>query len=196
MLSRCNAIPTLRHSISATNTSQLNRNGRHEFNRINTVHKFETIDSAGEPTDEGQTSNNTNNNIQKKAFAHIGVINENKHLNDDKDIYSVPLVKTKLNAMTEKIRKNIELLKNRNNNDVNEVTANGQAGKDMTKITSKASINSTVSSTISNSSLQEVDEDEFNSEDLAKYMNQINSTIRCNPKNENCSCMKDAKQVK
>lgn len=197
MLSRCNGVPTLRHSMSAVNTSQHARNPyRNDMTRINTVHKFETIESICEPQDDA-TSNNTNNNVHKKAFANISTINENMHLSEDKDKHNVPFVQIKLNAMTERIRKNIEFLKNRNNNSgQNEPITNTQSTKDMPKITSKVSINSTVSSTISNSSLQEVDDEELNSEDLAKYMSQVNTTIRCNQNDKDCSCKKSSKGSK
>lgn len=53
-------------------------------------------------------------------------------------------------------------------------TAPLAAGPRLKKLTSVDSAN-----TISNSSLQEVDEEEFNSSDLVKYMEEINLGIKC-----------------
>lgn len=54
---------------------------------------------------------------------------------------------------------------------------NPNARANIHRLTKLASVDS--ANTISNSSLQEVDEEEFNSTDLVKYMEQVNQVIKC-----------------
>lgn len=54
----------------------------------------------------------------------------------------------------------------------------GGRNRDGRKLEKGSSVDSAHTNTISNSSLQEVDDDEFDSTELAKYMGQINNEIR------------------
>lgn len=90
-----------------------------------------------------------------------------------------------LGTIAEKLRRRVMLFKTNSNssqggsssNAANDDTTQGEERhRDGRKLEKGNSIDS--ANTISNSSLQEVDDDEFDSNELAKYMGQINNEIR------------------
>lgn len=90
------------------------------------------------------------------------------------------VVSSTLGNIAEKLRrgtKKVLLFKNTSNSSQTNVSQ-ASKDKDIRKLEKGNSVDSAHTNTISNSSLQEVDDDEFESAELAKYMGQINSEIR------------------
>lgn len=92
-----------------------------------------------------------------------------------------------LGTIAEKLRKKVLLFKSAstssqgNSNNVNnnaDSSTETKAKRDNRKLEKGSSVDSAHTNTISNSSLQEVDDDEFESTELAKYMGQVNNEIR------------------
>lgn len=85
-----------------------------------------------------------------------------------------------LGTIAEKLRrgtKKVLLFKTASNASQPNVSQHSK-DKEMRKLEKGNSVDSAHTNTISNSSLQEVDDDEFESAELAKYMGQVNSEIR------------------
>lgn len=57
-------------------------------------------------------------------------------------------------------------------------SSGGKDARDAVKLQKDSSVDSAHTNTISNSSLQEVDAEEFDSAELAKYMGEVNNEIR------------------
>lgn len=86
-----------------------------------------------------------------------------------------------LSSIAEKLRrgtKKVLLFKNAPATVPVNVTQPPNEQHDVRKLEKGNSVDSAHTNTISNSSLQEVDDDEFESAELAKYMGQVNSEIR------------------
>lgn len=93
-----------------------------------------------------------------------------------------------LGTIAEKLKRRVLLFKTTSNSasgtstantaNINTTNSNGSRHRDGRKLEKGNSVDSANTNTISNSSLQEVDDDEFDSTELAKYMGQINNEIR------------------
>lgn len=93
-----------------------------------------------------------------------------------------------LGTIAEKLKRRVMLFKTTSNstsgtssanvNNSNQQNPNCSRHRDDRKLEKGNSVDSANTNTISNSSLQEVDDDEFDSTELAKYMGQINNEIR------------------
>lgn len=184
MLSRYNGLGSMKMSTTATNNNQRSSNPYiSDMARIEiaNIRDDTTIDStyAQLPDECIPMSTNNDSALQKLNTNNKFTTNNNK--NDLK-------TKSKLRSMNEKnrrqkiemqrIQKNSKRQSNRSNNHNNNNDCNKKATKTektIPKITSNNSICS--ASTISNTNLQEYDT-ELNSEELAKYMRQINNEIR------------------
>lgn len=180
MLSRYNGIGSLKMSIGGNAHNQRTSNPYiSDVARIDLAsHRNDTADSTyGElpidcsssppPPPTTATSTSKTTNLLRKKFGKHNP-NNNTEFNDLK-------ATTKFNLSRKPPKKN-QIKKHEPIHTIEQnSTMHGRKMKTIPKITSTNSIYST--STISNSSLQEYDDNELDTTELAKYMRQINNEI-------------------
>lgn len=161
MLSRYNGIGSLKLSIATAH------NRRTSNIYINDVPQKDTRNHQIDATDTTYADMNSEcspalDNVRSmRSTSKLNTTSPQSQLND-----------LKANAKFHLKRKP---LKSRQKSDINEKNTNCRKQNIIPKITSTNSIYST--STISNSSLQEYDDNELDTTELAKYMRQINKEI-------------------
>lgn len=162
VLSRYNGIGSLKLSISTAHnqrTNNLYTNGGH---RTNGRQHGDTDSSYAEMTANGLPNIKNDNSILANKLKH-----------SDKQMHDLK-TNAKFN-LGRKLPKNRQTLDTIYANEPNTANKRDANKKSIPKITSTNSIYST--STISNSSLQEYDDNELDTTELAKYMRQINKEI-------------------
>lgn len=128
-----------------------------------------------------------NKDADRKAQRMKSTLNGNDKKANNKSQSSGQQSQSTLGTIAEKLRKKVLLFKSvssssqgtsNNTNDNNEQVVGAKERREERKLEKGSSVDSAHTNTISNSSLQEVDDDEFESTELAKYMGQINNEIR------------------
>lgn len=164
---------------------------RQRFVSVSSQSTLTTISKAdgnGVITKTGDCSINNNIDADKETQSktekkgndsNVSGSSLNSQTNDKTNKLSQSLPASTLSTIAEKLRRKVLIFKSASNSSPgNSTSATSGKQRDGRKLEKGNSVDSAHTNTISNSSLQEVDDDEFESTELAKYMGQINNEIR------------------